>query len=191
MEFFGKHIDVEALIRGDVGVFQTVIENSKPTLFNFVLKLVKYRDDAEDILQDVYIRFWMNRDHLDINKSMESYLYTISRHLVIDFYRKASLDKALVDKIILSSAQYTNETEENIQFKDSLIYFQTILESLPKQQRTVFQLAKIEGLSYDDISEELQLSKSTISNHLMEAKKKLKARLFFPFLLFFIFFMQH
>jgi RNA polymerase sigma-70 factor (ECF subfamily) len=185
--FFGKHIDpllIDSLIKGDVEVLQVVIETSKPKLFDFVVKLVKSRDDAEDILQEVYLRLWMNREQLDLHKSLESYLYTISKRLVIDFYRKASLDRALLDKIIQSSVQYSNETEENIQFKDSFHYFETILESLPPKQRNVFHLAKIEGLSYDAISEELQVSKSTISNHLMEAKKKLRARCFFMSIFF-------
>lgn len=194
MGFFGKNIDIslaESLQGSNAPeALQLLIETSRPKLFNFILKLVKCRDDSEDILQEVYLRLWLNRLHLDTDKSLESYIYTIARRLVIDFYRKASLDRALVDKIVRSSVQHTNETEESIQFKDSFHYFQTILESLPPQQRTVFQLAKIDGLSYDDISEELNISKSTISNHLMEAKKKLKAKWSFIFV-FSFFFMWH
>jgi len=139
-----------------------------------LIKLVKSEQVAQEALQDVFIKIWDHRHSIDPDKSFRSYLFRIAENAVYDLYRKASRDKALLHQLIAKSATQYSHIEEAIFSKEQDNFLQQAIASLPPQRKQVFELCKMEGKSYDEVSRILGISVSTISDHIVKANRYLK-----------------
>jgi len=163
---------------GDQHSFEWLYHQHKARLYGNILRLVKSEDIAEEILQDVFLRIWEKRHLIDPDKSIGSYLFRIARNLVIDFYRKAAVDKELQSNLIAAASELYSHVEDVIYFKESNEIIQKAIESLPPQRRQIFILCKLEGKTYQEVSEILGISASTVNDHIVKATKKVKEHLF-------------
>ena len=165
---------VLALQRGDEEAFETIYGLYSQRLFGRLLKLVKTEAQAQEILQDVFIKLWQHRHSLDAEKSFRSFLFKIAENKVYDFFRKAARDKLMEANLIsLSTTNYIN-IEEYTREEENLRLLYKAIESLPPQRQQVFRLCKLEGRSYKEVSELLSISLSTISDHIVKATKAIK-----------------
>jgi RNA polymerase sigma-70 factor (family 1) len=165
---------VLALQRGDEEAFETIYGLYSQRLFGRLLKLVKTEAQAQEILQDVFIKLWQHRHSLDPEKSFRSFLFKIAENKVYDFFRKAARDKVMEANLIsLSTTNYIN-IGEYTRAEENLILLYKAIESLPPQRQQVFRLCKLEGRSYKEVSELLSISLSTISDHIVKATKAIK-----------------
>ena len=165
---------VLALQKGDEGAFETIYGLYSQRLFGRLLKLVKTEAQAQEILQDVFIKLWQHRQSLDAEKSFRSFLFKIAENKVYDFFRKAARDKLMEANLIsLSTTNYIN-IEEYTRAEENLELLYKAIESLPPQRQQVFRLCKLEGRSYKEVSELLSISLSTISDHIVKATKAIK-----------------
>lgn len=158
---------------GEREAFEWLYNTYKHQLAFKLLKLVKSPDIAEDILHDVFVKIWESRTKIDAERSFEGYLYRIAANMVADFYRKVSKDRNYQDYLVTiqdGAYQHIDELLDN-KYRRELI--NRALSELPPKCRTVFQLCKIEGRSYEEVSALLEISPNTISNHLNRANKKI------------------
>jgi len=84
-----------ALKSGDRSAFEKIYRGYSPRIFLNILKMVKSAEDAQEILQDVFVKVWEKRELIDPEQSFKSYLFQISRFTVYNFIRKINLDKKL------------------------------------------------------------------------------------------------
>ena len=146
---------------------------SKRIYGNF-LKLVKSESIAQELLQDVFMKIWDKKYEIDPEKSFRSFLFCIAENLAYDFFRKASRDKILQKKLIAAAIdQYTHVEESMFEKEKSFLLYEAI-KTLPPQRKLVFELCKLEGKSYDEVSRLLAISQSTISDHIVKANRFLK-----------------
>jgi len=102
-----KNILLE-LIEGSEYAFEEIYRSYSPRLFGRLLKLVKIEAQAEEILQDVFLKIWINRRSIDPEKSFRSFLFKIAENKVYDFFRKVARDKNLESQLIaLATSDYT------------------------------------------------------------------------------------
>ena len=164
-----------ALKEGDVNAFEKLYFFYSKRLYGNILNMVKSTDVTEEILQDLFQRVWEKRETIDPSKAFKSYLFTIAKHLVYDFFhlqtRQRNVEAYLIER---STASYMHIDEEMALKETHTIITNGILQ-LPPQRRLVYTLCKIEGKSYEDVSQTLGISISTISDHIVKATKSLKA----------------
>lgn len=158
---------------GEMIAFEWLYNRYKHQLAGNLLKLVKASDIAEDILHDVFVKVWENRSKIDPERSFEGYLYRIAANMVADFYRKISKDRNYQDYLVNIQETVYQHIDELLENKYRRELIDKALTELPPKCRTVFQLCKIEGRSYEEVSDLLQISPNTISNHLNRANKKI------------------
>jgi len=172
---------------GDVKAFERIYRSYSPRLYGSIFRIVKSVPVTEELLQDVFQRVWEHRKTIDVNLSFKSYLFTIARNLVYDYFNKASrqklMERYLQAKEMSSSDVFRNQLEE----KESEQLVEKAIHQLPPQRRLVYTLCKIEGRSYDEVSRTLGISVSTISDHMVKAAKSIKAYYLSRALLYFIF----
>jgi len=162
------------LIAGDEGAFKQIYFLYSERLYGNLIKLVKSEQVAQEVLQDVFMKIWDHRHSIDLDKSFRSYLFRIAENAVYDLYRKASRDKALLRQLIAKSATQYSHIEEAIFSKEQEHFLQHAIASLPPQRKRVFELCKIEGKSYEEVSRILGISVATISDHIVKANRFLK-----------------
>ena len=154
--------------------FEQMYRLYSPRLFGWLLKLVKSASQAEEILQEVFLKVWEYRSSIDPNKSFRSFLFKIAENKVYDFFRKVSRDKNMESRLVASaSANYTG-IELLEQDDGNMDVLQKAIEGLPPQRQHVFRLCKLEGKSYQEVSAMLGISVSTISDHIVKGTKSIR-----------------
>lgn len=161
--------------KGDSGAFGSIFELYKKRVFAVALKMLKSETDAEEIVQDVFLSIWLAQAKLSNINDPEAYLFTITYNTIYDRLKKASRNQQLLNTIIDDLTQIQNITEETIAANETGRLINEAIQQLPPQQRTVYELCKQEGLSYDEVAERMHLSRNTVRNHLTEAMKTIRA----------------
>jgi len=178
---YDEHSDEKYLItilnKGDDASFEALYRLYSKRLFGYLIRLVKSESIAADLLQDAFIKIWNNRQNIDPEKSFRSYLFRITENLVYDFFRKAARDKKLQAAIIESYDDSYNHVEESFCVAEVDHKLKEVIKLLPAKRRQVFQLIKIEERSYEEVSELLHISVSTINDHVVKATKSVRKNL--------------
>ena len=162
------------LLDGSEYALEQIYRLYSPRLFARLLKLVKSESQAEEILQDVFLKIWENRRSIDPEKSFRSFLFKIAENKVYDFFRKVTRDKNMEARLISLSTANHSIIESFMSGDENLTILQKAIEDLPPQRQQVFRLCKLEGKSYKEVSEMLGISVSTISDHIVKGTKSIR-----------------
>lgn len=165
------------LKESDEAAFEELYNLYSKRLLSYLIRLVKSENFAAEILQEAFIKIWNGRENIDSNQPFRCFLFRIAENLVYDFFRKAARDKKLEAALISSSCSEYNHVEENYSSKENIQQLRDAINTLPPKRRQVFQLVKIEERSYDEVSELLHVSTSTINDHIVKATKAIREKL--------------
>lgn len=168
---------VQRLRLGDEQAFRQIYDLYAGKLHAFALKLVKSPALAEDIVQDVFVIIWELRGSLDPEKNFQSYVFTVTRNQALNVLKRSSTNKLVLHEIFFHAARSSNSTEAWLNFDETTKILSEGLNQLPPQQKRVFELCKLNGLSYEQAAAELRISPGTINAHLVKSIKFLKAYL--------------
>jgi RNA polymerase sigma-70 factor (family 1) len=155
-------------------MFSDLFRQHEHKLYTLALKLTKSDQLAKDIIQEVFLKLWDQRNQLTSILNIEAWLYRVTENKIIDFLRKASADNRLKEKIWNQLQQIVNESEQYLAAKEYNQIIQKAIDQLPPQRKLIYQLNKENGMSYLDIADELQLSKHTVKNQLSTAIKSVR-----------------
>jgi RNA polymerase sigma factor (sigma-70 family) len=150
-----------------------VFKKEKGSLFNFIRKSVLIKEDAEDILNDVFLRFIENFPELEIVENLTAWLFTIARNRITDKYRKKKPDIFSDIKLIKSDdddslnlsdiiADTGDLPDNELIINDLWKVVEDALDELPDEQKEVFILTEFEGYSYKEISAMLDVPVNTL-----------------------------
>lgn len=177
MPYISPYEEKELLLelkQGNEKAFETIYKKYSKGLFGSLIKLVKSEFEAQEILQDVFLKIWDNREKIDVEKSFRSFLFKIGENKAYDFFRKVASDKKKKAEIIaIASSEYPLVEEQISSDKNETILAKAI-ESLPPQRQQVFRLCKLEKKSYKEVSQLLGISESTVSDHIVKATKAVR-----------------
>jgi RNA polymerase sigma-70 factor (family 1) len=162
------------LRKGNEQAFEKIYRVYRPRLFGKLMKLVKSQSYAEEILQAVFVKLWEHRKSIDPEKSFRSFLFKIAENSVYDFFRKAARNKHMASHLIALSAAVDDSINVVTSNDEQLEILNKAIEALPPQRKQVFRLCKLEGKSYKEVSEDLGISVSTISDHIVKATKSIR-----------------
>ncbi|MNK24372.1 RNA polymerase sigma factor CarQ [compost metagenome] len=166
---------LRALKSSNHKAFEVLYYRYSPRLYRHILNLVKIPACAEEILQDVFQKLWERRGEIDPDKSFQSYLFTIAKHLVYDFFHKEIKNRNLKELIISISTSDYSHIEEEYAYKESKKIVNQAIENLSPKRKLIYTLCKIEGKTYEEVSSSLGISTSTISDHIVKATKQIQS----------------
>ena len=163
------------LINGDERAFHDIFNRFQPKIFQFAFNFIKDKEQSEEIVQNTFLNFWLHRERLDPCQPLAPLLFTIARRTMVDAWRKAASSDRFREHILRHMKSASNETEESILLGDLQQITRDALSQLNLHQQEVFRLSRDEGLSYEEISDRLGVSKHTVKYHLVNALRVLKA----------------
>ncbi|WP_293742827.1 sigma-70 family RNA polymerase sigma factor [uncultured Pedobacter sp.] len=170
-------IDEKALLielkRGDKIAFKQLYEVYSGKLASKLIYLLKSEELAQDILQDVFLKIWINREMIDTELSFGAFLHKIATNLSKNVVRKNVYDQLMRDEVGKEGVYHPMEEDEDAEQAKAIL--DQAMDQLTERQREVYTLHKLEGLSYQEISEKLNISLSAINHHIQKANKHLKA----------------
>ncbi len=177
MKPFGNFSDSELaqkIRNSEKAAFQELFERYAPRIYQFSVSYLKNNPDAEELVQEVFLKIWEKRETLDQSKNIKAYIFKIAVNAIYDFIRKKNIEAVFADFARANFERTTDITWHSVIFEEMTTRLTRLIARLPEQQRNVFYLSKDEGLSNDEIAEKLNLSKRTVENHLYRAVSFLK-----------------
>jgi len=165
---------IVGLQQGNVKAFEQLYRCYSRRLYGNILKMIQHETEAEEILQELFQRIWERRTMVDPAKPFASYLYTIARHLVYDYFAQQIRQRDLISRLYAQTEETYQPIEETLAFKETAAIIADGIRRLPPQRQQVYRLCKIEGKSYEYVSRTLGISISTISDHIVKATKALR-----------------
>jgi RNA polymerase sigma-70 factor (ECF subfamily) len=184
---------IEQLRAGSKDTFHLLFDQFGPKIYAFALSYLKNELDAEELLQEVFLKLWEVRATLDCSKNLKSFLFKICINLIYDFFRRKNIEQVYLAHSSRQIHSSENDTWQEIIYNDMYGKIQQLIAIMPEQRQRIFRLSKEEGLSNDEIASQLNLSKRTVENQLYRAVAFLKEHMkigSFPALLFFFLFCE-
>ena len=168
---------VALLKEGSQQAFGELYIRYKDQLLYSCKKYLKNEAVTEDIVQDIFTQLWETRDSLHITSSFSGYLFISAKNRILNVYRQMDVHSRFAQYILDNEKEETNETEDAIIENDYADLLNELIECLPQMQKEVFRLNRIEGLTYKEISETLQISVENVRKHASLAVQKMKTNL--------------
>ncbi|HEX8546744.1 MAG TPA: RNA polymerase sigma-70 factor, partial [Cytophagaceae bacterium] len=135
------------------------------------------KEDAEEIVQEVFLRIWRDRENLNPELSLKSFLFTIAYNSTVNALRKRAFEDQYRNMIGLSTISSDLATEKEINYRETLGLVEKAIDLLPPKRKQVFQMSRFEGLTYQEIADQLSVSVKTVNDHMNEALKFLRKNL--------------
>lgn len=166
--------DVAPIAAGDRAAFEALFRLHYGPLCAFARGYVKDADQAEDLVQDLFFRLWLDREKLQVTTSVKAYLYAAVRNRCLSAVKTGARVRALNEERD-DRMQQEERTED--EHTERIARVQAAIEALPEERRRVFKLSRYEGLKYQEIAERLGISVKTVENQMGSALKTLRAEL--------------
>lgn len=159
---------------GDQQAFSQIFYHYSQRVYGYILSKTKSEELTEEIVQEVFIKLWHKREEMSQIDNYGAYILTMATNKTYDFLRKMASEEKLKQQVWSSIQSYSNITEETLDLNQSQALLNEAIEQLPPQRKKVFILSRQEGLSHNEIAEQMNLSPKTVNNHLVEALRFIK-----------------
>ncbi|PTS94787.1 RNA polymerase subunit sigma-70 [Pedobacter sp. HMWF019] len=194
MENYAKRSDMELLQllqNGDRLAYAEIFERYKFILHHHALKKLPYREEVQDIIQEVFTTLWTKRESIQIHTNLSGYLYTSLKHSILDHFSRQKVRAKYVESMKSFSAheQVQLLPDHLIREKQLSAVIEAEINALPEKMRMVFELSRKTHLSHREIAEQLGISEKTVNRQVSNALKILRSRL--GLLTYLIFLIKH
>lgn len=166
--------------KGDQRAFAKLMDKYQKPLYYHVLKMVKNHEQVEDLVQEAFMKAFNNLDSYNTNYAFSTWLYRITTNHTIDYLRKKKLKTTSIDEPVKTKdgemeIQISDkaETDRNIIKKERRLIIHEAIKNLPEKYRKVIEMRHLDELSYQEISEQLDLPLGTVKAHIFRAREML------------------
>lgn len=168
---------VKRLSNGDLDAYRQLYDLYAKKVYHTARKMKLEHEDAQEIVQDTFLKIWELRGRLNPDLSINAYLLAIVKTFVLKKFRKEANFTAYKKYSSINFSESTSQTETDLIFADLEQFSFELIGNLPAEQQRVFKLRYFEYKDADEIASLLQISKRTVENHLYRATKTLKKQL--------------
>ena len=175
-----KHVDINekeyllALKNGDVKAFDKLFSDYGKRLYYFAYGFLKSKEEAEGVVQEVFLKIWRNRKQLKPDLSFKAYLFTIAYHYILELFEQINRQQAYRHELIEEVVNFGDDINERLNYHILLEKTESLIQKLPPRQREILLKRKKEGIPIKEIASQLGISPKTVENHLTEALKNIK-----------------
>lgn len=166
-----------AIAGGDTAAFGELFHAWRDKLYFYLLRICQSAETAEDQVQDIFIKIWNNRQKLGEIDDFGAWLFHIARNHAISGMRRMALENGVMRTIRQEAATAGQPVDEELLFKQIREKLKAIIDALPERQRLVYQLSREQGLKQEEIARQLDITVSTVQNHMTLALKTIRERL--------------
>lgn len=165
------------LRNGDQMAFAQVYNQYRSKMYAYAYHLCKSAETAEEIVQEVFIRIWQKREQINLDLNFNAYVKKITLNHVLNYLKKVAREKSLQEEIFCYMEAIRNTTEDQLLEKELLKTYDEAIALLPPQKKIIYQLSRNEEMTHEQIAAQLNISKHTVKNHIVEATKFIRSYL--------------
>ena len=178
----GDDLLIRRLSNGDTDDSAVIFDLYYPRLLFFAKSYLNCHEDAEELVQDVFVKFFSDRESVKVKKNINGLLFTMTRNSCLDFLRKEKrrlyIDDNIQQKEYLINYKAMTDNDSMQMIEEELEnQIRIAITQLPKKCRNVFVKSRFEGAKNREIAEDLNISVKTVENHITRALKLMKEKL--------------
>lgn len=158
---------IELIAQGSEYAFTKLYDHYRPLIYSVAFRMLKSRELSEEILQDVFVKVWIKREELSEIKHFRNYIFFMARNLVFDRLKKQSYETGPLPTAGTNAA--VSDADNRLLHQEYQLLLDKAILQLTDQQAQVYRLAKIEGLSHEQIAGRLHIKRSTVKRHVADA----------------------
>ncbi len=159
---------------GDRKAFAQIYTGSLNNLHRYIFLFTKSKEETEEILQEIFIKIWENRERLSEIDSFKNYLFRVAKNKLLDKVRQMQIRQRVLAEIKRSRVIAESTTSDQCAYREYYKVVQQAIEKLPPKRKLIFRLNIENGLSQDEIAEQLNISKSVVQKQIYSASHFVK-----------------
>ncbi len=175
---------LQNISRGDQVSFKKLYNLYYSHVYSYSLTYLRSDSLAKDCVQDVFLKIWEKRSELSDINDFKPWLFRVVKNYLLNTLKKAASEKNIREEIISTfpiNYEEIIETEMISETDRKITRIKKLISELPEQRQKVFTLCRIEEKSYIEVAEQLNISKSTVNDHMVKAMKHLRKALLLIF----------
>ena len=146
-------------------------------MYDFIRRSLPASEDAESMVQEIFVRLWSNREQLDPAKSLNAFIYTMARNEIFGHLRKLLVRRRYLEELSFSLNESSETTDRQLEYNELTSVVAQLVSSMPEKRREIYVLSRNEGLSYKEIASQLGISENTVDSQIRKALTYLKENL--------------
>jgi RNA polymerase sigma-70 factor (family 1) len=168
---------IQKIREGDIRSFERVFNLYAKDLVRYANTIVKNGDDAEDIVQQLFVVLWNKKGTTNITGSLKSYLYRSVYNSSLNKLKQVKVRESYVVDSRYVSSGLTAAVNEAMEHKETAARIEAAIEALPDQCKLIFSMSRIEQLKYQEIADKLGLSVKTVETQMGKALRHMRLHL--------------
>ncbi len=165
---------VIALKNDDARAFDKLFAEYGKRLYFFAIGYLKSKEEAEEVVQEVFLRIWRNRKQLKPDLSFRAYLFRIAYHYILEVFERLNRHQSFRQQLIDEAINFDDEANEQLNYEALLKLAESLIDQLPPRQKEVLLKRKKENIPVKEIAIQLGITPKTVERHLTEALKTIK-----------------
>ncbi|MCE4564753.1 RNA polymerase sigma-70 factor [Maribellus sp. CM-23] len=162
--------------KGSPFAFQALFDNYSRKIYHFSMGYLKNKQEAEDIVQEVFLKIWKSREELLTGTSFESFLFTITRNAILNTIRKEKYQQVYMNYVKLHLGKNVLLDEE-LDFNELERAYKKSIDKLPPRRKEIFLLSRYENISNVEIAKKMDVSVKTVENQMTSALADIRQNL--------------
>ena len=163
---------LQRIAAGDERSFAALFHAHRNALYSFIVRISGSAEQAEDVVQDVFLKIWTARAELPGIHDFHAYVFRMSHNHCLNLLQRKAKEAKIISSFLLSSAT----VDEEVLYRETERQVQHAIDELPTQQRLVFTMSRQMGLSQQEISKQLHITVPTVKSHMTQALRFLRNR---------------
>jgi RNA polymerase sigma-70 factor (ECF subfamily) len=168
---------IRRIRNGDTGQFESLFRSSYVSLVRYAKTLIKDHDNAEEIVQDLFFKLWQDREKLNIESSLNGYLFRSVHNRCLHHIEHARVVERHAEEVSYRQTESQESPSDILNYKELQEKVARILEKLPDRCGKIFTMSRFEGLKYTEIAEKLSVSIKTVEANMGRALKEFRKEL--------------
>jgi len=159
---------------GDQKAFTELFERHQTLVYDFALRLTRSKSRAEEIVQDVFIKLWVNRAEIERIQNLAAYINRMARNYSYTALRKIAAETLRTVELAEPEMAGPSDAEHRLLYNESAKILQTAVDILPPQRKLVYEMCHEQGLKYEEVAAKLNISPGTVHKHMKLALKSIR-----------------
>lgn len=166
---------LQQVANGNEKAFRLLYDRYRNQVFYVGFKFLKSEAAAEDVLQEVFSKIWINRKKLAKIIDFSKYLNTLTLNYIYNLLRRKAHEEAFLHEELVKINLNHEEAFSYIDLRELEDLLHKAVKQLSPQQKKVFELSRVQGLKHEEIAKELNISRETVKKHIMEALSNVRS----------------
>lgn len=166
---------LKQLIAGNEKAFLFLFNKYRKEVYAYSLSIVKVETYAEEIVQEVFLKIWLKHKELNESLSFRAYLIVITKNMSLKVLKKAVREREMRDQVFFRSQKTFEPVYNKFRSKELDDIKEKAISKLPPRRKLIFELSRTKGMSYEEISAELNISINTVKSQMNKALVSIRA----------------